>query len=206
MAEVAVAAKELGPVAAHGPGGVVHVEKRDPVAEFRIVGIAGEQRARLRLDFRSDVHDCFGPHVSQHPFHVSCSREPPRPARAVAHFQDGEFNGPVYVHIDPRLRDDPTLDVFEHRVAEPVPRDIRGGAPAGSGMGDQKWPRLFVTKIKSLPSGITHRIVVPGSEAELMGVLAPRVGRTAFRNHGAEVGVCQHVHPWRRRHLPRGQW
>ena len=60
---------------------------------------------------------------------------------------------------------------------------------------------LFVAKIKSLPSGITHGIVVPGGEAELVGVLAPRVGRTAFRYHGAEAGVCQHVYPRRGRDL-----
>ena len=46
---------------------------------------------------------------------------------------------------------------------------------------------FFVAKVKGLPSGIAHGIVVPGGEAELVGILAPRVGRTALGDNGAKA-------------------
>jgi hypothetical protein len=42
---------------------------------------------------------------------------------------------------------------------------------------------------------------VPGSEAELVGILAPGVGLTALRDDGAEVRIRQDIHPRGRCHL-----
>ena len=60
---------------------------------------------------------------------------------------------------------------------------------------------LFIAKVKSLSSGIAHGIIAPGRETKLVGILAPGIGNTALRDHGAEVRVRQYVYPGRRRYL-----
>ena len=61
---------------------------------------------------------------------------------------------------------------------------------------------LFVAEVEGFAARIAHRVVGPGREAELVGILAPGVGQAALGDDGAEVRVRQHIHPRRRRHLP----
>src|SRR5512143_2468696 len=81
----AVTAKELSPVAAHGPGRLVHVEERGTSGELRVVWVPPEKRAGLGVDFGAHMHRRFWPQVSQHPFHVPSGRESAGPARFVFH-------------------------------------------------------------------------------------------------------------------------
>ena len=62
-------------------------------------------------------------------------------------------------------------------------------------------PRFFVAQVIGLAARIAHRIVAPGSQAELMRVLAPGVGHAVLGNDGAKVRIREHVHPRGRRHL-----
>ena len=52
-------------------------------------------------------------------------------------------------------------------------------------------PGLFVAQVERLSARIAHRVVVPGREAEQVGVLAPRVAESAFRDDGAETRSSQ---------------
>ena len=198
----AVASEEFGPVAAYGAGRIVHVEERDPVGELRVVRIARKQRAAVRVDFGDHVHGRFRPQIAQHPFHVAGGGEPARPARLVAHFQHRELDRRIQGHVDPQLRADAALGVLEDAVAESVPADVRRRSAAGQRRGRPEMAALFVAQVKRLSARIADRIVVPGREAELVGVLAPGVGQAALRDDGAEMRVGQHIHPRRRRHLP----
>jgi hypothetical protein len=73
LAQGAVAAEELGAIAAHGAAAVVRVEECDASGELRVVGVARQQRAALRVHFRGEVHRRLRPQVAQHPLDVSRS-------------------------------------------------------------------------------------------------------------------------------------
>ena len=60
---------------------------------------------------------------------------------------------------------------------------------------------LFIADIERFATRIAYRIVVPGSEAELMGILGPGIRRSTLRDDGSEVRVRQDIHPGRRRYL-----
>ena len=60
---------------------------------------------------------------------------------------------------------------------------------------------LFIAEVECFSARIAHGIVVPGSEAKLVGILGPGIRRAALRDDGSEVRVRQDIHPWRRRHL-----
>ena len=121
----AVAPEELRPVAAHGPGRIVHVEERDPVGELRVVGVPREERSAAGVDLGDHVHRRFRPQISQHPFHVSRGGELARSAGLVSHFQHRELDRRVQGHVNPQLRADAVLRVLEDAVAESVPADVR---------------------------------------------------------------------------------
>src|SRR5690606_31617615 len=57
--------------------------------------------------------------------------------------------------------------------------------------------RFLVAQVKSLAGGITDRIVVPGGETKLVGIVDPGVGGSAFRNDRSDVGVCEEIDPGR---------
>ena len=63
---------------------------------------------------------------------------------------------------------------------------------------------LFVAQVKGFAARIAHRVIVPGREAELVGVLAPGVGRAVLREHRPKVWIRQHVDP-RRGRRPTGR-
>ena len=113
------------------------------------------------------------------------------------------FTRCIQIHVDPQLRADTALDVLEDAVAEAVPADV-GSVSAGEWRGGPEVAALLVAEVEGFAARIAHRVVPPGREAELVGVLAPRVCRAALRDDGAEVWVGQHVNPGRRRHLPGG--
>ena len=54
---------------------------------------------------------------------------------------------------------------------------------------------LFVTEIQGFSARIAHRVVLPRSEAEFMGVLAPGVGLAVLRDDGAKVRIRQYIRP-----------
>ena len=88
-------------------------------------------------------------------------------------------------------------DVLEHAVAKAMPDDV--GAPRACRQG-RRGPEaagLFIAQEERLAAAIAHRVVMPGGEAEFVGILAPGVSRTALRDDGAEVRIGQHVHPGR---------
>src|SRR5512135_3276217 len=92
--------------------------------------------------------------------------------------------------------------MFKDTVTESVAADVMHNAPDRQRRRGPEKAALFIAKVKSFSAGIAHRIVVPGSKAEFVGILAPGAGKSALRNDRPEVRVGNHIHPWRRRHLP----
>ena len=91
--------------------------------------------------------------------------------------------------------------MLEDAVAESVPADVRLPPATGQRRGGPEAAALLVTDVKCFPARIADGVVVPGSEAELVCILAPGAGLAAFRDDASEVRVCQHIHPRRRRFL-----
>jgi len=89
-------------------------------------------------------------------------------------------------------------------VPETMANDTRGPKPRGQGRGRPEMAGLFIAQIDRLAAGVTEGVVVPGGQAELMGIFTPGVGAAALGDQGAEVGIGQHVAP-RRRRWPAGE-
>ena len=203
MLQCAVAPDEFGPVAAHAARRLAGVEESDPVGEFRAERVAREQRTAFGVDFGDHVHDRFRPQIAEHPLGVSGGGEPARPARFVAQLDHRELDRCVRRHVDPDLRADAAFLVLEHAVAESVPADV-GRRPAhGQRHRRPEVAAVLVAQVEGLTARIAHRVVVPGTEAELVGVLAPGVAESALGDDAAEVRVRQDVHPRHGRDLPR---
>src|SRR3990172_12013757 len=92
--------------------------------------------------------------------------------------------------------------MLEDAIAEAVSADIRCRATTGQWRGGPEVAPLFVTEVQGFSARIAHRVVVPRSEAEFVGVLAPGVGLTVLRDNGAKVRIRQDVYPRCRRHMP----
>ena len=168
-----VSAEKFRPVAGYAATPVIHIKERGPVEELGIVGIAGEERAALRLDGGNDMHGRFRPQVAKHPFHIAGGREFARPARLVAHFQHRKLDRRIECHVQPQFGVDAALRAFEDGVAEAMPGDVGRSPTAGRRRRRPEVAALFIAEIKGLAARIAHRIVGPGREPELMGVLAP---------------------------------
>ncbi len=125
-----------------------------------------------------------------------------RLARLVAHFQHRELDCRVHVDVNRELRSNATLHVLKDAVAEPMSALVVTDAGARQWRGRPEMAAVFVAQIKDFPARIAHRVVVPGCEAELMGVLAPGVGKAILRDDGSKVRIRQHVHPRCRCCLP----
>ncbi len=198
-----VASQEFSPVAADCTARLARIEEGYPIAKLRAVGVPREQRAAGGVDFSDGVHQRFRPQIPQHPLHVSGGGEPPGSTRHVSELERGELDRGVQGDVNPHLRADAGLGMFKHAVAEAMPRQIRSCSAARQRSRRPVVAALFVTEVKRFSAGIAHRIVAPGSEAELVGILAPGVGCAALRNDGSEVWISQNIHPRSRRHLSR---
>src|SRR3990172_2419145 len=184
IAKRAVSPDELGPVAAEGPGRVIHIhihiEEGNPSGELRVVGVPGKERTAVGINFSDYMHCCFRPQVSKNPFRVSCGGETARPAGLVSYLQHRELNRCIYGHINPQLGADAALRVLEDTVAKSVPGYIMHRPAAGKRRGGPEMAALFIAEVECLSARITHRIVVPWCEAELVGILRPCICRAAL--------------------------
>src|SRR5206468_10848446 len=94
--------------------------------------------------------------------------------------------------------------MFEDAIAETVPADVWCRPAAWRRRGGPEVASLFVTKVQGFSAHIAHRVVVPWSKTEFVGVLAPGIGLPILRDDGAKVWIRQDIHPRRRRHMPVG--
>ena len=200
LPERAVAADELGAVAGHAATRVVHVEEGRAPGELGVVRVLGEHGAAVRVDRGDHVRGGLPAEVTEDPLHVAGGGQAARSAGGVADLQDRPLHGRRRVHVHPQLRRDAVFGVLEHAVAESMPARVRTVASGRQRRRRPEAAALLVAKVEGLPAGIGDRVVVPGRQAELVGVLGPAVRRTALGDDGAEAGVRQHVDPGRRRH------
>ncbi len=177
------------------------MEERGAIRELGAVGVARLQCAARRIDGGDHVHRGLRAQVAQHPLDVAGGREPARPARAVGDFQHRILDRRFPIDEHAQLGADALLGVLEHAVAEAVPRDVGRGAAARQRRRRPEMRAVFVAQVERLAAGFAHGIVAPGSQPELVGVLAPGVAKAALRDHGAELRVGEHVDPRRRRAL-----
>src|SRR4249919_1143726 len=92
--------------------------------------------------------------------------------------------------------------MLEDAIAEAVPSDVGCRPATGQRRGGPEVAPLFVTEIQAFSARIAHRVVVPRSEAEFVGVLAPGIGLAVLRDDGAKVRIRQDIYPGCRRHMP----
>src|SRR5437879_1675614 len=92
--------------------------------------------------------------------------------------------------------------MLEDAVAESVAADVRIRSAPGQRAGGPEVAALFVTEVEGFSARIADGVIGPGSETELVGILAPSVGKAALGDDSSEVRVCQHVDPPRGRRLP----
>ncbi|OQA74743.1 MAG: hypothetical protein BWY31_04742 [Lentisphaerae bacterium ADurb.Bin242] len=91
--------------------------------------------------------------------------------------------------------------MLKNTVSEPVPRNITRFPRGGKRGWRPKPPGFFVANIKGLSRSVRNRIVFPRSQPELMGILAPGIGVSAFRDHGTKIRIREHIDPRRWRPL-----
>ena len=199
--ERAVAPQKLGPVAAQRPRRAVGVEKGGPVGKLRIVGVPRKERPACGVDFGHHVHGRFRSQIPQDPLDVARDGETAGSAGLVFDLEHRELDGRVRGHVHPRLGADAAFRVFEDAVAESVPGDVRRRPAAGQRHRGPEVAAFFIADVKGLPARIAHRVVVPGGEAKLVGILGPGVGGTALGQNGPEMRIRQDIHPRRRGHL-----
>ncbi len=194
----AVTAQKFGAVGGNGARGGIAIEERHAAGKVGVVLVAGKQRAADRIELGQHVHARLGAHVTQHPFHVTGHRQLARHRRIVAHLDDRVLDRRIGGDERGHLGSDARLGMLEHAVAEAVARGVVASAACRQRRRGPELAGSFVAQVERFAAGVAHRIVMPWRQAELVGVLVPGVGLAAFRDHGAEAGVGQHVGPWRR--------
>ncbi|MNP10505.1 hypothetical protein D3C76_1026580 [compost metagenome] len=75
--EAAVAADELGAIAADAGVGRVGIEERHPFAKLDRIGVPGEECAAGGVGFRHHMHRRFAAQVAQHPLDIAGRRQAP---------------------------------------------------------------------------------------------------------------------------------
>ena len=55
-------------------------EEGNPIGELRVIGVAGQEGAAIRVNFSENVHGGFRPLISHNPFYVARGGEAARPA------------------------------------------------------------------------------------------------------------------------------
>ncbi len=92
LGQAAVAAEERGAIAGDRALPLAAVEEGDPCRELRVVGVAGQQRARAGVELGDDVGRVGGAAGAQHQLDVAGEREHPPPARPVAQLDHDELH------------------------------------------------------------------------------------------------------------------
>ncbi|MNJ37091.1 hypothetical protein D3C77_318980 [compost metagenome] len=145
------------------------------------------------------MHGRLAAQVAQYPFDKAGCRQSPYPPAGVGDLEPGEFDWRVQGDENPQFAAQTVFDIFEDAVAKAVTGAISARARAGLRSGRPELTAVFVTQVYGFATGIAYRVVVPGREPELMGILAPRVGAASLRHDAAELRIGQHIDPWRRR-------
>ena len=186
--------------------GGVDVEEGDPVAEVVAVAVAGVERAVVGRDLGVDMRRVLLTQVAEHPFDVAGGGEAAAARAVVAQHQARELHRIVERDEYRQLAVHRRLVVLEHAIAEAVAGAVRrcGLVVARVARGRPRGRRpdlaaVLVAQEDFLAAGVGHRVVVPGREPQLMGVLAPGVGAAGLRHDRAEARVGDDVDPGRGR-------
>ena len=178
IAQGAVAAEELGAIAAPAPArDIVGHEKGDAPGKVRVVGVAREQRTAGRIELGAHMQTGFRGLVAKHPLQVAGDGKPARAARPIAHGQHRELDRRILCHVDDEFGFDAVLIVLENAVAEAVTRHIRRSTSPGQQRGRPVIAVVLIADVVRLGVRIADRVVRPRREPEFVGVLAP--GRSA---------------------------
>ena len=158
-----------------------------------IPGCRVAREAGLRSAGRSrvDVHGCFGPQFAQHPLDVAGDRSRRVRPEWLRSFSAANFTGASDGHIDPQLRADAGLGVFEHAVAKTVAGHV-GPVPRAAAAWATRTGRFPRHAGRRLRRWIADRVVVPGSEPEFVGVVTPGVGLAALGTTVPNAGSPAH--------------
>jgi len=147
------------------------------------------------------MQQVFVAQITHDPFRVTCDGQASRTPRNVAYFQNREFHGGVYRHVNPHLGSYAVFGMLEHGITKAMPNDIGRRAARRQRCRRPKLSSLLIANVKGLARGVLNGIVAPGRQSKFMGILHPSVSCAAFGNNCTEKGIGQDIDPRRRRHL-----
>ena len=181
--------------------GPVDVIESSAAREIRVVGVAGQHCAAVRVPLGYHMHGGLAALVAQHPLDIAGDRQASLPVRVVAQFEQRELDWRVLGDKHRQFGRDAALLVFKHAVAKAVAHHISGAwEGAGQQGGRPVVAAVFVAQVKRFGVGVADRVVRPGGQPEQLRVFAPGVGAAALGDESAKRRIHQDVDPRNWRH------
>ena len=173
--------------------------KHHPVSALATVGIAGKQPAAMRIDLSNNVHQVGVSPLAEDQLPVTGERQTARTLRLVVQLDHQELDRRIHGDVGVHFRCNPGLKVLKHAVAEAVPADVARAAMRRQRRRRPEGAGFLIANVDRFAAAVRKRVVVPGGEAEFMGVFHPGIGAAALADHGADVLAGDHVGPghWR---------
>ncbi len=135
------------------------------------------------------MHGVLRAALAEDPVAAGGDGNAPGAGGGVAQDDERELDGIGDGDVDGGFAGQAVFGVFEDGVAVAVAADGGGAAGGGARRGGPDAAGFVVAEVEVLAGGIGDGVVVPGGEAELVGVLRPGIGAAGFADDGAEGGV-----------------
>ena len=201
-----MAAEEFPPVRSplRLPSG--EICESDAGAEGGIPRIAGEQGARVGIEFSQNERRRRPTRSAEHPFGVGRDRKPSRAKRGVADLQAGDLDGIAHGHEHAQIQLEVARGKLESAVSLPVAGSVsRTRIADGRGGRSPQLAGFFIAQIQNLAGTIRDGIVGPRGDLMLSAVEGPGETAAVGRNLKPKVRIGDHVDPRRGGRLPRAQ-
>src|SRR3954449_9105876 len=91
------------------------------------------------------------------------------------------------------------LAMLKYAVTESVSRYIRSSTSLGERCRRPEISCFLVTQVVGLSTRVTNGVIIPGGQAELVRIFAPRIRLPALGNDSTKFGIREDVRPWGRR-------
>ena len=195
VGEGAIAADKFEAVGGEGAFGGAAMEEGDMAGKIEAEGILGEEGAALGVEVADDVHGALFAAFAEDPLDVGGDGDAAGAGGGVLEDDGGKFEGGVEGDVDGGGGGESFFGSFEDAIAVAVAAGSGAAAGGGAGHGGPDAAGFVVADIEGFAGGVGDGVVMPGGEAELVGVFFPGIGGAGFADDGAEVGVGQDVDP-----------
>ena len=193
--ERAIAANKFEAVGGEGAVAGAAMEEGDAVGEIEAEGILGKKGTALGVELADDVHGALFAAFAEDPLDIGGDGDAPGAGGSIAQDNGGKFERGVEGNVDGGGAGEPFFGALEDGIAVTVAAGGGGAADGRAGHGRPDAAGFVVADIEGFAGGVGDGVVMPGGEAELVGVFFPGIGGPGFADDGAEVGVGQDVDP-----------